>query len=338
MRGLRRDVVSEHVAVKKTRPRRGGGHRDSSASAASARGTARRGLGLLERGSKSAGCIAVMLVISVLQLLSFAGLLQFGAGCDHLDDVRRAEDMMLAQLKVSTLGVEIDAVRANLSSMSAELLGLSAAPRLAIRREHARAARCGASKETGLVEPTAGRLSSRGELLSKTGSSILKALKSSSVETGIAIQRREWDAVFILRLLFSMQLLRPGASALAWSADRRDSGPIVAFLAHQGIKVTMTTPHNASLAARAPSRAEKRGWGGHNARGIATALEWQRMVANRSENLHFISPDLFERYDFTFALHSLESLASVRLGQRFLLNSLDVLRPGEFIFMFRYSI
>jgi hypothetical protein len=276
----------------------------------------------------NAACIVALLIVATLQLVSFAGLLQFTVGCDGVEDVRRAESMMLAQLKIATINAEIDAVRYNLSAMGSALVALSSrAPPQRIRAAHSRAPPCAASAHSGLVSPRLGRLSSRAELLSKTGSSILAALKSSHLAEGRAL-RRDWDAVFVLRLLFSMELLRSGASALAWAADRTDAGPLVAFLAHEGVKVVMTPPHNASRSAAAPAHAAQRGWGGHNARGVATRAQWARMVTNRTENVHFISPDLFESVDFAFALHALDAFASTRLAQRFVINSLGVLRPG----------
>ena len=84
-----------------------------------------------------------MLILSAIQLLSFVGLLQFTVGCDHVDDVRRAESMMLAQLKISTLNAEIVAVRTNLTAMGIQLETLSAsAPPLRIRGIYRHSAQC----------------------------------------------------------------------------------------------------------------------------------------------------------------------------------------------------
>lgn len=142
-----------------------------------------------------------------------------------------------------------------------------------------------------------------------------------------ARHRKQWEYVFICKVLHERGLLAPGRRGIGFGVG---SEPLPALFARYGSEVVASDLGlDAAVAA---------GWqnGNQHAQGIdqlnklglCPPDEFRRRVSFRVEDMNAISPDLHGGFDFTWSSCCFEHLGSIEHGLRFVEESLKLLKPG----------
>jgi SAM-dependent methyltransferase len=166
--------------------------------------------------------------------------------------------------------------------------------------------------------------------LRKVGSQTCTALQFSEpdydrlcaeIKQGKAFHRKQWEYVYILRVLESYDLLRPGARGIGFGCGKE---PLAAVMAKYACDVVATdipsTPQGDAY------------WGSSCAEelfypGICDKEMFLRRVKFKTVNMTAIPEDL-GTYDFLWSSCAFEHLGSLRAGLKFVLDADKCLRPG----------
>jgi SAM-dependent methyltransferase len=138
--------------------------------------------------------------------------------------------------------------------------------------------------------------------------------------------RKQWEFVYILRVLESRGLLRPGVRALGFGVG---FDPLTAVLAAHGLKVTATDLAPEAAAAGAWIRSDQHApdLSALNARGICDPALFAANVRHEHVDMRAI-PDHLRDYDIVFSACAFEHLGTLRRGEDFVIAALDCLKPG----------
>ncbi len=138
--------------------------------------------------------------------------------------------------------------------------------------------------------------------------------------------RKVWEDCFALQVISECDLLRPGVRAISFGVG---SEPLPSLLAREGVSVLAT-----DLPPDAPAAAE---WIATDQHGSAARLfrpdivdreAFDRLVAFRALDMNQIPPDLAGQFDLCWSLCALEHVGTTDLAMRFVLKSMQCLRPG----------
>ena len=140
-----------------------------------------------------------------------------------------------------------------------------------------------------------------------------------------SMHRKTWEFAYILQVLDIAGVVRPGSRGLGFGVGLE---PIPAVLAARGCEVTVTD--------LPPEEARGLGWAAMSERGLAEldqdgicpADEFARRVRWRPVDMNAI-PAALRRggFDFVWSSRALEHLGSIALGQAFILNAVECLKP-----------
>lgn len=138
--------------------------------------------------------------------------------------------------------------------------------------------------------------------------------------------RKQWEFCYILQALAHYGVMQPGSRGLGFGVGEE---PLPALFAAHGVAVVATDLE--------PVQALERGWvatdqHAHskemlNNRNICEPAAFNRLVDFRHTDMNDIDPDLRD-FDFCWSSCALEHLGSIAHGLRFILNSIDCLKPG----------
>ena len=140
------------------------------------------------------------------------------------------------------------------------------------------------------------------------------------------LHRKVWEFCFITQALHERDMLRPGRAGLGFAVGQE---PLSDCFASKGCTILATD--------LAPEEAAKGEWiktGQHadsldqlNLRGICSPDDFRKRVSFRYVDMRSI-PDDLGTYDFVWSSCSLEHLGSLELGEKFIHDSLQFLKPG----------
>jgi hypothetical protein len=142
----------------------------------------------------------------------------------------------------------------------------------------------------------------------------------------VMYHRKIWELAYILQVMWENDMLKPGRRGIGFGCGQE---PIPSILASRGVEITITDQD--------PGTAEQGGW-------ISTAqhlgsLEqafhaalvdrptFDRLITVRYVDMNAINSDL-EGYDFCWSTCAFEHLGSIKAGQDFVVNAMQVLKPG----------
>jgi hypothetical protein len=138
--------------------------------------------------------------------------------------------------------------------------------------------------------------------------------------------RKQWEFIYILRVLERYGMLQPGARGLGFGVGTE---PLPAVMAGMGCSVVATD--------LPPDDARARDWrdtGQHSASldplrrpALCDDDAFDRLVSWRAVDMNEIPADL-DDFDFTWSSCSYEHLGSIRKGLDFVANSVRCLKPG----------
>ena len=139
------------------------------------------------------------------------------------------------------------------------------------------------------------------------------------------MHRKTWEFAYVLQVLDVAGVMRPGSRGLGFGVGLE---PIPAVLAVRGCEVTVTDLQ--------PEEARELGWAAMSDRGMAElnqdgicpADEFARRVRWQPVDMNAIPVELRRgEFDFVWSSCALEHLGTIALGQAFILNSLECLKP-----------
>jgi hypothetical protein len=140
------------------------------------------------------------------------------------------------------------------------------------------------------------------------------------------LHRKLWEYCYVCQALFERGMLRPGCRGLGFAVGQE---PLPAFFAALGCEIVAT-----DLAAddqRTQQWAQTAQWARNlqslNERGLCEPEAFRQRVQFRPVDMNYIPGDLRD-FDFTWSSCSFEHCGSIQLGQQFLRNQLQCLRPG----------
>lgn len=173
--------------------------------------------------------------------------------------------------------------------------------------------------------PLQTRLATAAELKDERSFEIMHSLGES-----VRLHRKQWEFIFIFKVLQELNMLGPGKKALVFAAGEE---PLVSFFASKGVHVTATDmDHNA---------AKEAGWLTDNHKNqFATSKEslfrpnlisrkkFDELVEYRTLDMNHLPAELFQTFDFVWSTCALEHVGSILLGQIFALQSVRLLKQG----------
>jgi hypothetical protein len=135
------------------------------------------------------------------------------------------------------------------------------------------------------------------------------------------LHRKQWEYVYMLRVLEQFDLLRSGVSAIGFGCGKE---PLAAVMAKHGMTVMVTDIP--------PFKDGDSYWGSTKAMdlfygGICSEEQFVKQVGFRNVDMNAI-PDDLGRYDVVYSCCALEHLGSLKHGMDFILNSAKCLKPG----------
>jgi hypothetical protein len=144
---------------------------------------------------------------------------------------------------------------------------------------------------------------------------------------GVNKHRKQWEFVFIVKSLENLGMLQPGKRGLVFAAG---SEPLISYFASFGVEI-LATDMNAEGAV-------DKGWATTNQHAgnvdglfrenLIDRKKFDKLVSYQTADMNHIAPELYAAFDFVWSTCSLEHVGSISLGQRFVINSMDLLKPG----------
>lgn len=167
------------------------------------------------------------------------------------------------------------------------------------------------------------RLATAAELNSPKAHDIMRDLQDGPIR----MHRKQWEFVFIIRALNESGMLRPGKRAMVFAAGHE---PLISYFASLGIHVLATDMD--------VQGAYQQGWATTNQhaskredlfrKGMLPKRKFDELVEYRTADMNHVDPALHGKFDFVWTTCSLEHVGSIALGKQFVLNSMNLLRPG----------
>ena len=129
------------------------------------------------------------------------------------------------------------------------------------------------------------------------------------------IHRKQWEYALVVEALEAADLIGPGKRGLGLGVGIE---PLVAYFASRGCEIVATDLEH--------------GWYENsfarlNDRRICPPDRFAKLVTTRHVDMNWIPPDLTD-FDFCWSCCSMDHLGSIRLGKRFVYQSLRCLTPG----------
>lgn len=143
----------------------------------------------------------------------------------------------------------------------------------------------------------------------------------------VTYHRKYWEFTFIAQALREHGALQPGKKGLGFAVGKE---PLPALFAAHGCEI-LATDLEANLARSIGWETTIQGTNDLselNALGICDPQEFARLVRYAHVDMNHIPADLEGQFDFTWSVCSFEHCGSIALGQRFILNQMECLRPG----------
>jgi|TARA_B110000977_G_scaffold26623_1_gene33262 2-polyprenyl-3-methyl-5-hydroxy-6-metoxy-1,4-benzoquinol methylase len=141
--------------------------------------------------------------------------------------------------------------------------------------------------------------------------------------------RKQWEFVFIVSSLEKLGMLTPGKRGLVFAAGTE---PLISYFASLGVEIVATDMDAA--------RAVEKGWASTNQHAgnkdglfqenLVDRETFDKLVRYETLDMNHVDalPELHGGFDFVWSTCSLEHVGSISLGNRFVLNSMDLLKPG----------
>lgn len=141
------------------------------------------------------------------------------------------------------------------------------------------------------------------------------------------LHRKQWEYVFICKVLHERGLLAPGRRGIGFGVGTE---PLPALFARLGCEIVATDLglEEAAKLGWVDGKQHAQGIDVLNSLGICPPDEFRQRVSFRVEDMNAISHDLHGGFDFTWSSCCFEHLGSIDHGLHFVEESLRLLKPG----------
>jgi hypothetical protein len=145
------------------------------------------------------------------------------------------------------------------------------------------------------------------------------------------LHRKQWELAYIRHVVTNpdVNACRPGSRGMVFAAGRE---PTISYFASLGCDILATDMEKDKETASQWAKTNQHSssvddlWADH----LISKEEFRKRVSFRAADMNDLAKlsDLYGKMDFIWSACSLEHVGSISLGQRFVINSLDVLKPG----------
>lgn len=154
---------------------------------------------------------------------------------------------------------------------------------------------------------------------------------TAEIQEPSRVHRKQWEFYAITRTLEHLGMLRDGMRGLVFAVGTE---PLPALFAKKGAYIVATDMDPSSF----NTMFSLDGWS--KTAQYANSLEplrredicprevFDKRVIFRHADMNHIPPEFFGKFDFVWSSCSVEHVGSITLGKRFLVNVMDVLKPG----------
>jgi SAM-dependent methyltransferase len=141
------------------------------------------------------------------------------------------------------------------------------------------------------------------------------------------MHRKVWEWGFICKALNEQGVLASPSKGLGFAVGEE---PLSALFAARGVSVVATdlAIKDARRMGWADSGQHTHGLAMLNKRNLCDPGEFRERVRFEDCDMNHIRPEFNGRFDFVWSACALEHLGSIKLGQEFVYNAMDCLRPG----------
>ena len=139
--------------------------------------------------------------------------------------------------------------------------------------------------------------------------------------------RKNWEYVFIVRALEKLNMLQPRKRGLVFAAGNE---PLISYFASRGVEVVATDmfPDQAGVSMWSSTGQHASAKDGLFKQGLVSKEEFDRLVTFQHADMNHIPKEFHGQFDFVWSTCSVEHVGSISLGQRFALESMELLKPG----------
>ncbi len=143
-------------------------------------------------------------------------------------------------------------------------------------------------------------------------------------EPPMKMHRKIWEYCYILQALYERDMLAPGRKGLGFAVGRE---PLSAMFASLGCEILATDLVNDGIGQWTSTGQHADSLADLNLRGICDPDIFQQNVSFRDVDMNHL-PDALGSFDFLWSCCSLEHLGTLKLGEKFIFESLKYLKPG----------
>ncbi|KAI8802864.1 hypothetical protein BJ742DRAFT_831721 [Cladochytrium replicatum] len=140
----------------------------------------------------------------------------------------------------------------------------------------------------------------------------------------VAYHRKQWESAYIAHVVESLNLCGPGKRGMTWGAGKER---LVSYFASKNCDI-LASDHNEEDAWRSNWSQQKAAKEKLYYPHLIDKQTFEKRVWFRHQDLNHMPIDLRYSFDFVWTVRTVEHIGSILLGQRFIMNSLDMLRPG----------
>ncbi|KAI9190834.1 uncharacterized protein BJ171DRAFT_539070 [Polychytrium aggregatum] len=150
--------------------------------------------------------------------------------------------------------------------------------------------------------------------------------------------RKQWEQAYIAHIIKSLDLCQPSSTLLGWSAGRN---PLASYLASKGCSVWISNVDQATEDDFESLPADDALVQDEQPRLNETTLHYPELVDEatfakkvsvRSLDPNRLLAEMNNRFSFVWSTRTVEHTGSISLGQRYILNTLETLKPGGVAF------
>ncbi|KAJ1550657.1 hypothetical protein HK096_005718, partial [Nowakowskiella sp. JEL0078] len=143
----------------------------------------------------------------------------------------------------------------------------------------------------------------------------------------VHMHRKRWEMVYIANAVLEMGLCSKGKKGLVWAAGQEI---LVSFFAGYGCSILATDmpPDGADISAWSNTGQFASSKESLYLEKYVTKKDFDELVSYRTQDMNHVPIDSRNKYDFMWSTCSVEHVGSILLGQKFIIDAMNLLRPG----------
>ncbi|KAJ3119226.1 hypothetical protein HK098_005671 [Nowakowskiella sp. JEL0407] len=141
--------------------------------------------------------------------------------------------------------------------------------------------------------------------------------------------RKRWEIAYIANAVIELGLCGEGKKGMVWAAGKES---LISFFAGMGCSILASDmpPDNEGKDAWADTHQFASSKEDLFVSRFVNRTQFDKLVSYRNLDMNFVPIDLREAFDFMWSTCSVEHVGTIFLGQRFIVDSLSLLKPGGY--------